>query len=40
MIRNADMDGDNQINYREFVKVMLFARPLDSCASLTSSHYR
>ena len=39
MVREADVDGDGQINYEEFVKVILPAGLLDSCAPLTCSHH-
>ena len=39
MIREVDIDGDGQINYEEFVKVILPAGFLDACASLTCSHH-
>ena len=39
MIREVDIDGDGQINYEEFVKVILPAGLLDACAPLTCSHH-
>ena len=39
MIREADIDGDGQINYEEFVKVVSPACPLDACVSLFSTDY-
>lgn len=38
MIREADVDGDGQINYDEFVKVNPLRAPLN--ASLTYLHHR
>ena len=37
MIREADIDGDGQINYDEFAKVVSSACPLDACVSLLST---
>ena len=37
MIREADIDGDGQINYDEFAKVVSSACPLDTCVSLFST---
>ena len=39
MIREGGVDGDGQINYDEFVKVILPAGLLDACASLTCSYH-
>ena len=37
MIREADVDGDGQINYEEFVMVIFPAGPFDACVSLFST---
>jgi Ca2+-binding EF-hand superfamily protein len=37
MIREADVDGDCQIDYEEFAKVILPAGLLDAYASLSST---
>jgi hypothetical protein len=35
MIREADVDGDGQINYDEFVKVIPLCSSTEVCVSLT-----
>ena len=37
MVREADVDGDGQIDYHEFVKVVPPADPFDACVLLFST---